>query len=109
MTALEYIKEQLRACQANMSDGLLIAEMNAVGLHESAEIDMDTRTKAQRAMFQLIPTVMLSPSSVSEGGYSISYDKESLMNLYRLLAHQLGEEDNLSKHPIVTDISDRFW
>ncbi|MHC9159077.1 DUF6706 family protein [Ornithobacterium rhinotracheale] len=37
------------------------------------------------------------------------YDKESIMKLYRLLAHQLGEEDNLSKHPIVTDISDRFW
>ncbi|MGV4441997.1 DUF6706 family protein, partial [Ornithobacterium rhinotracheale] len=57
MTALEYIKEQLRSCQANMSDVLLIAEMNAVGLHESAEIDIDTRTKAQRAIFQLIPTV----------------------------------------------------
>lgn len=109
MIALEYIKEQLMACQANVSDGLLIAEMNAVGLDESTEIDAESRTKAQKAMFHLIPIILTSPSSISEGGYSISYDKNALMSYYRYLSAQLGEEDTLTKHPTITDISDRFW
>lgn len=84
---------------------MIEVELSQLGLSASDSITSEINT--DKFFYNVIPDLLSSPKSVSEGGYSISYDKEALMAFYNLLSKRLGLPNNLSANTI-TDITNRW-
>ena len=94
----KYINEKFSQWSVSYSDALIEVELNRLGLSAS-----DTITGASNLdefFYNVLPDILLLPTNVSEGGYSVSYDKDALTAHYKLLAERLGKPDLLSKNKI---------
>lgn len=105
MTIGEYIKEQLSMWSVSFSDAFIELELARLGLSPSETITGESNTDL--FFYNVIPSLLSAPSSISEGGYSISYDKAAMVSYYSLLARRLGKKDILSANTI-TDITSRW-
>lgn len=105
MTVGEYIKEQLSAWSVSFSDAFVEIELARLGMSASETITGESNTDL--FFYNVIPTILSTPKSVSEGGYSISYDKEAMTIFYKVLSKRLGLPNNLSANTI-TDITNRW-
>jgi len=99
MTIGEYIQEKFSLWSVEYSDGMVAAELARVSLNPSDiitnEINLDN------FFYNVIPDIINMPSSISEGGYSISYDKTVLLKYYSMVARKLGKPDLLSENTII--------
>ena len=94
----EYINEKFSQWSVSYSDALIEVELNRLGLSAS-----DTITGASNLdefFYNVLPDILLVPTNVSEGGYSVSYDKDALTTYYKMLADRLKKPDLLSKNKI---------
>jgi hypothetical protein len=105
MTIGEYIKEKFSIWSVELSDAMIAVELSRVNLNASetitSEINLDT------FFYNVIPEIISMPSSISEGGFSISYDKDALLRYYSMLASKLGKPDQFSQNTI-TDITSKW-
>lgn len=101
----DYIKEKLSTWSVSLSDAMIDVELSRLGLSASDTITSEVNT--DKFFYNIIPELLLSPKSVSEGGYSISYDKDAMVAFYRMLTKRLGLSDSLSTNTI-TDITNRW-
>lgn len=108
MTVLSYIKTLLSVSSVVVSDEFLEAQLISHGLEADNEVTENNKRSVREALFHTIPVILTAPRNISEGGYSISYDKDSLRAFYKLLANELGLEDMLSDKPKYKDISNRW-
>lgn len=88
----------------NELEGLLLK--NSISTEETYTID--TVDKTERAMYDYLPE-MLIVSSIQEGGYSISYDREGILAYYRLLCNNLGLPDKVSTPQPKIKNRSNFW
>lgn len=105
MTIGEYIQEKTSLWSVELSDGMIAAELARVKLFPSDTITNETNLDL--FFYNVIPDIISMPSSISEGGYSISYDKAALLKYYSMLARRLGKPDLLSDNTI-TDITAKW-
>lgn len=105
MTIGEYIQEKFSLWSVELSDALINIEVARVGL--SASETMSETTNVDAFFYNVIPDIINMPSSISEGGYSISYDKATLLKYYSMVARKLGKPDLFSENTI-TDITARW-
>lgn len=109
MTILDYTKLSLSVSSIFIDDEFLKMHLVSIDLDPADEMNQDKAESVKEALYNLIPIILTSPKSITEGGYSITYDKDSLMNYYRLLAKELDKPDLLkSEQPRITDISN-LW
>ena len=77
-----------------LKDGSFIIALQRAGITPTEEFDPVNAKALDVASSWLILTVLTSPKSVSEGGYSITYaDKESLLKVRSLLLAYWGIPD----------------
>lgn len=105
MTIGEYIREKFSLWSVELSDGFIDLELSRVGLNASDTISAETNTDS--LFYNVIPDIISSPSSISEGGYSISFDRNALLKYYSLVSKKLGKPDLLNENTI-TDITNRW-
>lgn len=105
MTIGDYVKLKMSQWSFEYSEQLLLAEMQAVGLDPESEYNENT--KIDELFYKILPDVLFAPTSVSEGGYSISYDKEGMLAYYRMIARNLGKPDQTATQTI-KDITKRW-
>ncbi len=105
MTIREYIKEKTSLWSVELSDGIIAAELARLELLPSEIITGETNL--DQFFYNVIPDIILLPKSVSEGGFSISYDKDAINAYYKILATRLGLPNLLAKDTI-TDITNRW-
>ncbi|MDR4892280.1 MULTISPECIES: DUF6706 family protein [unclassified Chryseobacterium] len=105
MTIGEYIQEKFSLWSVEYSDGMVAAELGRVNHNPSETITNDINL--DNFFYNVIPDIINMPSSISEGGYSISYDKATLMKYYSMIARKLGKPDLLSENTI-TDITAKW-
>lgn len=105
MTIGEYIQDKFSNWSVEYSDGMVAAELARVNLVPSDTITNDINLDT--FFYNVIPDIISMPSSISEGGYSISYDKTALLKYYSMLARKLGKPDLLSDNTI-TDITSKW-
>ncbi|PLK44402.1 DUF6706 family protein [Emticicia sp. TH156] len=109
MLVADYIRSKLGRfgfiIDHNEIEALLLK--NGIGSDETYTLDSVDRT--EQALYGFIPELLVV-SSVSEGGYSISYDKEGIQDYYALLCHNLGRENKVQKaaQPKIKNKSD-LW
>lgn len=90
MTNGEFIIQQLQGLNLTEADLLLSGD----GIDMGAELcDMD---EVKRAMIPIIEWRVLVPTmkSVSENGFSISWDTSKLLGLYKMLCRKYGIKMN---------------
>ena len=105
MTIGDYIKEKFSNWSVSYSDAMIEVELSRLGLSASDSITSEINT--DKFFYNVIPDLLSVPKSVSEGGYSISYDKDAMTIFYKVLAKRLGLPNNLSANTI-TDITNRW-
>ena len=105
MTIGEYIKEKFSLWSVELSDGLIALELSRLNLTSSVTISGETNLDL--FFYNVIPDIISMPSSISEGGFSISYDKNALLKYYSMISKKLGKPDLLSDNTI-TDITSKW-
>ena len=91
----DYIKEKLAIWSVDLSMDRINAELTKINLSSSDEVRADTNLDL--FFYNVIPDIMMQPSSISEGGYSVSFDKDVIRSYYNFLCGKLGKPNMLEK------------
>ena len=105
MTIGNYIKAKLNTWAVNLSEEMIAFEIQKIGYNASEE--MTGEIKTDELFYNVIPELILTPNSISEGGFSVSYDKDALVTYYKIIAKRLGKSDLLANDKI-RDASNRW-
>lgn len=105
MNIRDYIKAKLSIWSVTIPDALIDIELQKVGVDPEEEATSEINTID--FFYNIIPEILAMPNNVSEGGFSISYDKEALVKYYKLMAQKLGKRDFIEANTI-TDISNKW-
>ncbi|WP_284464897.1 DUF6706 family protein [Chryseobacterium sp.] len=100
MKVRDYISANLELWSVEVSDSLIDAELINVDLNGDSEYNPELEVKTNTLFYNLIPKLLLRAKNVSEGGYSITYDNESMISFYGILADMLGLPNKLIKNKI---------
>lgn len=107
MTIKDYITSKFQSFGIELSEADLVDISMAVSLTD--EFTQDNKNDVYLAIVKnVIPQLLLRPKSISESGFSISYDNDALKNYYAWLCNKLGIEDNLNDVSKISDASD-IW
>lgn len=107
MTVKEYISSKLQSFDIDLSEADLFDISTVVGLDE--ELTTDNRNKLFYALVKsVIPMLLLRAKSISENGFSYSYDTNDVLNFHSWLCKELGIEDTLNETSKISDASD-IW
>ncbi|MEA1849189.1 DUF6706 family protein [Chryseobacterium sp. MHB01] len=100
MKVRDYITANLELWSVDLSDSLIDAELINVGLNGDSEYNSESEVKTKTLFYNIIPKLLLRPKSVSEGGYSITYDSEGIKSYYDILCQELEFPNVLLKNKI---------
>ena len=66
----------------------------------------DNKTDVEKAMAGFIPQLLLRPTSLSEGGYSVSFSVDAIKEYYAFLCKKYEIDDSISS--TISDGSDNW-
>lgn len=107
MTIREYIVEKLSTWNVSNSTILIDIELEKMNVNPLENYNSINASQVDLFFYNMLPEMLLMPNSVSEGGYSISYDKKAMESYYNLLSKRL-DLPNLLPQPTITDISNQW-
>jgi len=107
MTIRDYITSKFQ------SFGIVLSEADLAEISLSVDLDAeyvnDNRKEVYMALATvLIPFLLLRPTTINEQGFSVSYDRESLLRFYAWLCSWLGIDDVLNEKVRIIDCSN-LW
>jgi len=107
MTIGDYINSKLSIWGLELPNDFMEVELSKLSTSLNSDFN---EPKADEFFYNTIPVLLFSPSSISEGGFSISYNKEGVKEYYTFLAGKLGKEDLVKKstQPKIRDISNKW-
>ncbi len=88
MTVLEYYQKRSSVLGLNFSTQALTDFIEVSGL--ATGDTMDDKDEYDAFYIDIVKGLLIQPQSISEGQYSISYDKKALMDWYLMEARRLG-------------------
>lgn len=100
MIVQDYIKGRFQSFEIQLSDADLLDMSLNGSLELDAVITADNMRGVSVAIAGFIPSLLLRPQSVSEGGVSIGFSHESLKTYYALLCKQYDLRNGLT--PTIT-------
>ena len=96
MTIEEYISGKFQSFGIQVSEAdLLDMSLNA-RKELSDEISQDNIGSVSVAMARFIPSLLLRATSISESGFSMSWNIDGIKDYYSLLCRKYGLEDKLN-------------
>ena len=96
MTVNDYILQKFQTFGINLSEADLL-EISGGG-----EMNEDCQTRVSVAIAKFIPSLLLRATSISESGFSMSWNIQGIKDYYSFLCKQYGLKDELSNKPKVT-------
>lgn len=102
MTIEEYLTQKFSAlgCTLTSADLLDISLFAGVSLGE--DYTSDNMELVGYGICQYIPQLVAQPQSISESGFSVSWDKSGILKWYSSLCKRYGIDDELSDNPRVS-------
>lgn len=96
MTFREYISSKFQSfgIQLSEADLLDISLRSSIGLDD--EVDGGTIDQVSVGIVRFIPTLLLRATSISESGFSMSWNIDGIKSYYSMLCKQYGLEDELN-------------
>lgn len=96
MTIKEYISAKFQTFGIQLSEAdLLDMSLNANKDLED-EVSKECIGSVSVAMVRFIPSLLLRATSISESGFSMSWNVQGIKDFYSLLCRQYGLEDELN-------------
>ena len=94
MTVKEYISSKFQSFGIQVSEAdLLDMSLNA---NVSPDDDMTSTGAVSVAIARFIPSLLLRATSISESGFSMSWNTQGIKDYYSLLCRQYGLKDELN-------------
>lgn len=100
MKVRDYLSAMFEGWSVEVSESLIDAELINVDLNGDSDYNSEAKVKIDKLIYNIIPQLLLAPKSITEGGFSITYDKDAMIAYYRMIAEQLGLPNNLEKNKI---------
>ncbi len=96
MTLNEYIQKKFQSFGINLSEAdLLDVSLNS-GIESEAEIGTGNIAAVSVGMAKFIPQLLLRATSISESGFSMSWNIEGLKQYYAYLCRTYGLKDEIN-------------
>lgn len=96
MTVKEYISDKFQSFGIQLSEAdLLDMSLNA-NKKLGNEVSQDNIDAISVAMARFIPSLLLRATSISESGFSMSWNIQGIKDYYSLLCRQYGLKDELN-------------
>lgn len=87
MTVRDYIEQKFSSYGTLTEADILDFSMKS-GLSPDEEMSKDSLPEVELGMIGLIPSLLLRPTSVTESGFSASWDKDGLRQYYLYLCER---------------------
>ena len=101
MTANDYIQQKFQTFGIQLSEADLLDIVEDAGL-ENGDVERDASNKVRVSVAKFIPSLLLQPVSMGEGGVSVSWNFDGIKSYYFFLCKQYGLKDELSNKPKCT-------
>lgn len=98
MTISDYIKQKFQTFGIQLSE----ADLLDVGGTGEGEVNEDNKDRINVAIVKFIPSLLLRATSISESGFSMSWNIQGIKDYYSWACKQYGLKDELSNKPKVT-------
>lgn len=102
MTVNEYISQKFQTFSIQLSEADLLDMCLNAKISGEDEMNEDCQTWVSVAIAKFIPSLLLRATSISESGFSMSWNIQGIKDYYSLLCKQYGLKDELSNKPKVT-------
>lgn len=97
----DYISQKFQTFGINLSEADLLDISLSSGISGENEIEPWNVGFVSVAMAKFIPSLLLRATSISENGFSMSWNTQGLKEYYSFLCKKYGLEDTLSDKPKV--------
>lgn len=91
-----YITQKFQSFGIAMSEADLLDISLSSGLTKDDEVSNDTYTKLNVSIAKFIPSLFLRATSISESGFSMSWDLSGLKAYYSYLCKMYGLSDEIN-------------
>lgn len=92
----EYVKQKFQTFGINLSEAdILDISLNS-GIDKCIEIDSANFAAVSVGMAKFIPSLLLRATSVSESGFSMSWNVEGIKQYYTYLCSKYGLKDEIN-------------
>nr|DAQ64393.1 MAG TPA: hypothetical protein [Bacteriophage sp.] len=102
MTVNEYISQKFQSFGIQLSEADLLDMCLNAEISGEDEMNVDCHGRVSVAIAKFIPSLLLRATSISESGFSMSWDIKGIKDYYSWLCKQYGLKDELSNKPKVT-------
>lgn len=96
MTVKEYISQRFQSFGIQLSEADLLDVFLSAGISGEGEMGDAVNVQVQVAMAKFIPSLLLRASSVSESGFSMSWNIQGIKDYYSMLCRRYGLKDELN-------------
>ena len=101
MTVADYIKGKFQTFGITVSEADLLEISLSSEISGEDEMDQSNIGLVSVAMAKFIPSLLLRATSISENGFSMSWNIQGVNEYYSFLCKKYGLEDTLSDKPKV--------
>ena len=101
MTVADYIRGKFQTFGITVSEADLLELSLSSGINVEDEMNQQNIGLVSVAMAGFIPSLLLRATSISENGFSMSWNTQGLKEYYSFLCKKYGLEDTLSDKPKV--------
>lgn len=102
MTVNDYIQQRFQTFSIQLSEADLFDMCLNANVSGEDEMDAEYHGRVNVAIAKSIPSLLLRATSVSESGFSMSWNIQGIKDYYSWLCKQYGLEDELTDKPKVT-------
>lgn len=102
MTVNEYISQKFQSFGIQLSEAELLDMCLNSKISGEDEIAPDNHTRVHVSIARFIPSLLLRATSISESGFSMSWNIQGVKDYYSFLCKQYGLKDELSNKPKAT-------
>lgn len=95
MNVREYISQRLQTFGGSLSEAELLDVCLAAGIDGGDEVTAENHIRVNIGLASIIPALLMRASSVSESGFSMSWNAEALKDFYTYLCRQYGIKNEL--------------
>ena len=102
MTVNGYIQQKFQTFGIQLSEADLLDVCLASKISGEEEMNEDCYGLVSVAIAKFIPSLLLRATSISESGFSMSWNIQGIKDYYSLLCKQYGLKDELTDKPKCT-------
>lgn len=96
MTVNDYIQQKFQTFGIQLSKADLLDMCLSANVNGKDEMNQDNHTRVHVSIARFIPSLLLRATSISESGFSMSWNIQGIKDYYSFLCKKYGLKDELT-------------